>query len=143
MSFSVKHGAHVLYSEICKASERNASKPHSGHLKFAPLRILQRSVFSQKKNKNSKWKPISHFVQSFKVSIAIVLFMARADFVWQKSHTVMYTRLRECVIDSLSQPIIVCSRSLCFAFPLLQHRCTMESYTFLFVFYHNTNILKY
>lgn len=143
MSFSVKHGAHVLYSEICKASERNASKPHSGHLKFAPLRILQRSVFSQKKKKNSKWKPISHFVQSFKVSIAIVLFMARADFVWQKSHTVMYTRLRECVIDSLSQPIIVCSWSLCFAFPLLQHRCTMELYTFLFVFYHNTNILKY
>lgn len=49
VSFSVKHGAHVLYSEICKASERNTSKPHSGHLKFAPRRILQRSVFSRKK----------------------------------------------------------------------------------------------
>lgn len=49
VTFSVKHGAHVLYFEICKASERNASKLHSGHLKFAPRCILQRSVFSRKK----------------------------------------------------------------------------------------------
>lgn len=49
VTFSVKHGAHVLYFEICKASEHNGSKLHSGHLKFAPRCILQTSVFLRKK----------------------------------------------------------------------------------------------
>lgn len=49
VTFSVKHGAHVLYFDTFKASERNASKLHSGHLKFALWCIPQTSVFSHKK----------------------------------------------------------------------------------------------